>query len=169
MTVKDIAFTDDLEHTLRIMRSQGLLLTSADPDGRPNVMTIGWGNVGTIWGRPVFIVYVRPSRFTFGNIEATGEFTVNVPTEQMKDTCMVCGQVSGRDTDKFEAEDLTPETQLIGAPLIAECVRHYECRVIHCNDVSDAALDAEVRSQAYAGGDLHRVYYGEILRAAARR
>lgn len=168
MTLKDIASTDDLEHTMGVMRSQGLLLTSADPEGTPNVMTIGWGNVGTVWGRPVFIVYVRPSRFTFGNIEATGEFTVNVPTEEMEDTCMFCGKASGRDTDKFKAEHLTAQTQVIGAPLIAECVRHYECRVIHCNDVSDAELDPEIRGKAYGGGDLHRVYFGEILRTTAR-
>ena len=56
----------------------------------------------------------------------------------------------------------------MAAPLIAQCVRHYECKVVHRNDVTDAGITAEIRSGAYANGDLHRLYYGEILRTVER-
>ena len=169
MALHKVEFTKQLDDTLKRMKTGGLLLTSAGPDGAPNVMTLGWGNVGIVWGRPVFVVYVRPSRFTFQNIEATGEFTVNVPTEEMAQVCLACGQESGRDVDKFEKHHLTAEpAETVGPPLIAECTRHYECRIVHRNDVSDAALDPEIRADAYPRGDLHRVYYGQILRTAER-
>ena len=44
--------------------------------GRDNTMTIGWGSLGVVWGKPVFSVLVRPSRYTFDLLEASGEFSV---------------------------------------------------------------------------------------------
>ncbi len=169
MERKEITFTDNVDQTLKMMKDHGLLLTSVGADGRPNVMTIGWGNPGVIWSRPVFVVLVRPSRFTFQNIEATGEFVVSVPTDGMHDVCMYCGTESGRDTDKFAGGDLTVvEAETVRAPLIGQCVRHYECKVVHRNDVADAALSPEIRAEAYPQGDLHRIYYGQILRVTER-
>ena len=39
-----------------------VLLVSQGKEGLPNVMAIGWGTVGIIWGKPIFVVLVRPSR-----------------------------------------------------------------------------------------------------------
>jgi flavin reductase (DIM6/NTAB) family NADH-FMN oxidoreductase RutF len=169
MKLRKVEFSHDLETTLKRMRKHGLLLTSADSRGKPNVMAIGWGTPGVIWSRPVFVVLVRPSRYTFGNLEATGEFVVNVPTDDMHDVCMHCGTVSGRDHDKFQECSLTlAEAKTVRAPLIEQCVMHYECRVLLRNDVVESQLDPDVRSGCYAKGDFHRIYYGEILRAAVR-
>ena len=170
MNCREIDFAERLPESIAVMRTDGLLLTSAGADGKPNVMTIGWGSPGVIWGRPIFIVYVRPSRFTFHNIQATGEFVVAVPDVAMHDVCMSCGTLSGRDVDKFAENDLTiAPAESVRAPLIAECVRFYECRVVHVNDLVDAALNPEIRSGAYPKGDFHRLYFGQILRAAERK
>ena len=171
MNLTEVEYTRNLDATLRQMAETGLLLSSMAPEQppKPNVMTIGWGNVGILWGRPVFTVYVRPSRFTFGCIEASDEFVVSVPTEQMRDVCMEAGSLSGRDVDKFARLGLTAlEAAKVGAPLIGECVRHYECRVIHCNDVVDAEIDPAARADFYPEGNLHRIYYGQILRVTEK-
>ena len=43
-------------------RGNGVLLTSVGRDGRPNVMTIGWGLYGWFYhGNPVAVVAVRPA------------------------------------------------------------------------------------------------------------
>ena len=169
MGLREVEFTHNLADTIGVMQRHGLLLASVGADGRPNVMTIGWGNAGVIWRKPIFVVLVRPSRFTFGNIEATGEFVVNVPTDEMHDACAHCGTVSGRDHDKFKDCKFTlAEAARVKAPLIEQCAMHYECRVVHRNDVADSQLDAAVRRECYPKGDLHRVYYGEILRTVAR-
>ena len=169
MRLRKVDFAHDLKTTLRRMRQHGLLLTSVDGGGKPNVMAIGWGSPGVIWSRPIFVILVRPSRYTFGNIEATGEFVVNVPTDDMREVCMHCGTVSGRDHNKFQECSLTlSEAKMVRVPLIDQCVMHYECRVRHRNDVVESQLDPEVRSACYARGDFHRIYYGEILRAAVR-
>ena len=169
MAMEEIGYTDNLDHTLAQLGKHGLLLNTVDTEGRPNTMTIGWGTVGIIWGKPIFVVLVRPSRFTFANVEAVAEFVVSVPGDDMHETCMYCGTESGRDVDKFADRELTAiDAATVAVPLIEQCVRHYECRVVHRNDVSDAEITPELRSGAYAGGDLHRIYYGEILRTVER-
>ncbi len=169
MNTREVEFTHHLPETIAMMQKGGLLLSTVSAGGTPNVMTIGWGSPGVIWGRPIFIAYVRPSRFTFQNIEATGQFVVNVPDDAMRDICMSCGTLSGRDVDKFAENGLTiASAQTVRAPLIAECVRFYECKVVHVNDLVDAAIDPEIRSGAYPKGDFHRLYFGQVLRVAER-
>ncbi len=63
----------------QVLNGDGAFLAAVDADGRPNAMTIGWIQIGTIWARPVCLVLVRPSRYTHGCIEHSGAFTVNVP------------------------------------------------------------------------------------------
>ena len=53
-----IRYTDYFTETIQRMREDGLLLVTSGADGKPNVMTIGWGTLGAIWGRSVFLVLV---------------------------------------------------------------------------------------------------------------
>ncbi|MFB3828901.1 MAG: flavin reductase family protein [Bryobacteraceae bacterium] len=168
MAKKTIRYSDYFDQTMQRMRQDGLLLVTTDAGGKPNVMTIGWGAVGSIWGRPTFIVLVRPSRYTYSRLEQVGEFTVNVPPRELAAAVNLCGTVSGRDGDKFQQAglSLTPGRQ-VRPPVIAECVVHYECRTLHRNDVVPAALVQAVLDDAYPTGDFHRVYFGEIVAAYA--
>lgn len=163
-----IRYTDYFAQTIQRMRQDGLLLSTVGKAGKPNVMTIGWGTIGAIWGRPLFIVLVRPSRHTYGYMEETGEFTVNVPPRELAAAANLCGTVSGRDHDKFKEAGLTViPSRLVRPPIIAECVAHYECRTLHRNDVVPTALAQAVLDDAYPAGDFHRVYFGEIVAAYA--
>lgn len=168
MSKKVIRYSDYFAQVMQRMRQDGLLLVSADATGKPNVMTIGWGSIGSIWGRPVFIVLVRPSRYTYSRLEEVGEFTVNVPPRELAAAANLCGSISGRDHDKFQEAGLTllPGKQ-VRPPVIAECVVHYECRVLHRNDMNPDAVVQAVLDDAYPTGDFHRIYFGEIVAAYA--
>ncbi len=168
MAKKTVRYSEYFAQTMQRMRQDGLLLVSADAAGKPNVMTIGWGAIGSIWGRPVFIVLVRPSRHTYSRLEELGEFTVNVPPKELAGAVNLCGTLSGRKHDKFREAGLTciPARQ-VRPPAIAECVVHYECRTLHRNDVDPEALVQAVRDDSYPSGDFHRVYFGEIVAAYA--
>lgn len=72
------------DRTLETLNELGLLLVSIDSKEKPNVMTIGWGLIGIVWYKPIFMILVRPSRYTHKLIEETGDFTVNVPKKDMK-------------------------------------------------------------------------------------
>ena len=129
-------------------------------------MTIGWGTLGVIWGKPVLTVLVRPSRRTHFFLEEHDEFTVCLPTEKMKDSVMLCGTKSGRDIDKISECGFVMEKGLqVTTPYIAQCPVHFECRVIHRNRVIPENLDAGVAGEYYSAGDYHTIYFGEILGA----
>lgn len=168
MERQTVPFTYQFEEAMRQLDGDGLLLAATNPAGASNVMTIGWGTIGVVWGMPIFVVLVRPSRYTCQFIEESGEFTVNVPTPAMKDTVVYCGTRSGREVDKFAQPHMavSPGRQ-VGAITLDACPLVYECRVVQKNDVLAATLDHRVLNRYYRGGDFHCIYYGEILGAYA--
>ena len=77
------------------------VLVTGKADDRVNSMTISWGMVGIEWAKPVFVTFIRESRFTRSLIEKNGEFTVNIPVDDSaKKILTFCGSKSGRDVDK---------------------------------------------------------------------
>jgi flavin reductase (DIM6/NTAB) family NADH-FMN oxidoreductase RutF len=168
MAMETIELTRHYGAVVRALTSRGLLLGSYDAAGRANMMTIGWGSLGSVWGIPVWIVLVRPSRYTYTCIEHSGCFTVNVPTESMGMVCAIAGSRSGRDTDKFAECDVKAEKAgTVLAPVVSGCPIVYECQVVHSNDVLPAKLADEILTGAYVDGDFHRVYFGKVLAARA--
>jgi len=159
-----VGYTDYLAETFDVMGKMGLLLVSCDDAGKPNTMTIGWGTIGIIWGKPIFTVLVRPSRYTHNLIEHTEDFTVNVPPSSLAEVVAFCGSASGRDHDKFAEKGLTAIPGIdVKSPSIKECIIHYECKVVHKNYVMKDNLAGSIVSSAYRSGDFHTIYYGEIL------
>lgn len=164
MARHEVPYTYAFEETMDVLRNGGLLLASTKRSGESNLMTIGWGTIGSIWGKPMFIVLVRPSRYTREFIEDSGEFTVNVPAADMKKFVAFCGSKSGRDVDKLaEFSIATTPGRTVSSITIDACPVVYECKVVHKNDVIPAQLAGEIVSSAYPAGDFHRVYFGEIL------
>jgi flavin reductase (DIM6/NTAB) family NADH-FMN oxidoreductase RutF len=149
--------------TLAALADTGLLLVSGE---KGNPMAIGWATMGLLWSKPVFIVYVRPSRASHNLIETFGEFSVNVPDEKLREAVASCGSESGRDTDKAAKHGLTLVAGIaIKVPHILECPIHYECRLIHTGKVVADTLDRVVLCSYYLSDDFHSVFYGEILGA----
>ncbi len=164
MAKQDVPLFSLVKPTLDVLTNEGLLLCSLDPQGKPNAMAIGWGVLGCVWGRPVFEVLVRHSRYTYECIEATGDFTVNVMPAELSDVVTYFGSVSGRDVDKFAEKGLsvTPAKHT-KAPAIEQAVIVYECKVLHHNEVIPERLDDAIKPEFYPEGDYHRIYFGEIL------
>lgn len=151
------------QETVAELGGGGCLLITGE---RGNPMTIGWGMMGIVWGKPVLGVLVRPSRYSYGLLEDCPEFTVNVPTGELKKALALCGSVSGRDTDKISACGLTLEPGVtVPVPHIAECPIHYECRVLQTADLPRENWDEALLGRYYPEGDFHRVFFSEILGA----
>ena len=152
--------------TLQKLKDPGLLLVGAKKNGKRNVMTIGWGFVGVMWRLKVFVVLVRPSRFTHEFVEDGGEFTVNVPDEGMEKAVAYCGEVSGREHNKFKESKLhLVKGKKVKVPVIKECRIHYECRVIHKLKLNSRLVPDKVKKRFYPKNNYHTDYYGEILAA----
>lgn len=163
-----VDFTRYFAQLHRSLSSGGALVVSLDPDGRPNPMTIGWATMGIAWSLPVCSVLVRPSRYTYGCLNATGDFTVCVPYPQMSSVADFCGTRSGRDYDKFAECNLTAlPSETVQSPGIAECGVIWECRTIYTDDLDAGTLAPEIARSVYGGGDYHRIYYGLVERCVA--
>lgn len=159
---------DNLPEVMAALSNPGLLLVSLDKRGRPNVMTIGWGSVGIYWGKPIFVVPVRTSRYSYECLTKLGEFTVNVLPRKLAEAASFCGTVSGRDHDKFTEAKLTAAPSLkVRPPIIEECLLHYECRVVHMNDLAPASMTREMLGRSYPDRDYHHFFFGEILTVRA--
>jgi flavin reductase (DIM6/NTAB) family NADH-FMN oxidoreductase RutF len=168
MTKSNVRYTRYFAETIQRMREDGLLFVTTGKDGEPNVMTIGWGTIGSIWGRPIFLALVRPSRHSHSLLEEVSEFTVNVPPRELASAVSHCGTVSGIDHDKFDEAKLTvTPSRTVKPPIVEECVIHYECRVVHKNDLVPESLTQAIRDDFYEQGDFHRVYFGEIVASYA--
>ncbi|WP_371365428.1 hypothetical protein SRRS_02110 [Sporomusa rhizae] len=134
--------------------------------GKTNTMTIGWGGVGIMWGKPVFTAMVRQSRFTKELVEKSGEFTITLPLTEMKEALALCGSKSGRDMDKIAAANLTVIAgQAIATPVINAPGLHLECKVVFKQTMTEENLATEHQTKWYANGDYHTFYFGEIVAA----
>ena len=127
-----------------------------------------WGHIGRIWERPVFIAFIRDSRYSREMLDANPEFTVNVPINGFnKKAFAVCGTKSGRDMDKITEAGLTlVDPEKISVPAIREFPLTLECRVIYRQEQNAASLPEEIRRQFYTiETEDHITYYGEIVDA----
>lgn len=96
---------------------------------RPNILTVAWaGTVNT--NPPMVSISVRPERYSYDIIKETGEFVINLTTENLAYATDFCGVKSGRDVDKFAELALTPvELSHVSVPGIGESPVNIECRV----------------------------------------
>ena len=151
---------------------KGILLTTKSGD-TVNTMTIGWGKIGIEWNRPVFIAYVRETRYTKQMLEENGEFTVNIPYGDVDPRILsYCGTKSGRDTDKIRDLGLNlVDSDVVQVPGIQQLPLTLECKVIYKQKQDLSAIPQEIIQRFYpvldesGFRDYHIAYYGEIVNA----
>ncbi len=144
---------------------KGVFLTVKDHKGNVNTMTISWGHIGIVWNLPVFIVYVKTSRYTHELMSNATDFTVNVPKEgTLKQALKIAGEVSGNKTDKFEKGNITlGESRQVKTPIIKECQLQYECSIIYKQSQNPQEMMKDVVNKHYPDDHHHVVFYGKIV------
>ncbi len=141
----------------------GLLLTAGDSTGS-NAMTIGWGALGTLWGRNIITVYVRENRHTHQFMEKGEYFTIMTFSD--KQVLDYMGTKSGRDGDKAKALGLHTHYTENGAPYYEEADEVIECRTMYSHTFTREDFRNEVPQQFYethAEGGFHTEYTGEVV------
>ena len=137
------------------------LLTAGEKDNF-NTMTISWGGLGTLWGKPVATVYVKPIRYTHQFMEQSEYFTVSFYAKEYKGALTLLGSRSGRDGDKVAAAGLTP-IPVENAVTFREAVVTLLCKKIYRQDLDTAAMPAEVVHNFYEEEAAHTMYIGEVV------
>ncbi len=141
---------------------KGAFLT-VQATGMCNTMTIGWAMVGLCWRKPVLMVAVRNSRHTFKIMEAAADFTVSMPSGNLRDEIFYCGTKSGRDVNKFEECELkTAAGRKVESPVIDTPGLHVECTIVYNNAMQPDNLASQFLG-LYPQKDYHTLYFGEIV------
>jgi len=137
--------------------------------GRPNVMPLSWHLMMDF--EPPVIGFVLSNRnFSYAALKSTRECVVNIPTAELAEKVVACGNCSGVDTDKFAEFGLTASpSKMVAAPQIAECYASLECRVMDTRLTGDyclfilVVLAAKVDTAVKAPKTLHHRGYGKFM------
>ena len=105
-----------------------VLVTTARGD-RLNIMTMSWHTM-LEFAPPLIGCVISNRDYSFGMLKAARECVINIPTVEIAEKVVGCGNTSGANVNKFEKFSLTPRPAgKVKAPLIEECYANLECRV----------------------------------------
>lgn len=127
-----------------------------------NSMTISWGGMGTLWGKPVVTAYVRTSRYTHDFMDDNDYFTVSFYPEEFKSVLGVFGSKSGRDIDKMNYEGLTA-VEAGESMTFAEAEVTLVCRKLFKQKLDETNMPDDVVKAFYSNDASHDMYIGEVV------
>lgn len=159
---KEIEITDVKENVVDLLANRWGLVTAGDGE-KMNMMTVSWGAVGELWGKPCVTVYIRPQRYTEEFLNVKNYFTLSFFPEDKKQAVHgVCGSKSGRDVDKVKACALTPCFDE-KAPYFEEAQLVLVCRKMAKGRFDpEEFIDTTIEGKWYPEKDFHYIYYAEI-------
>lgn len=106
-----------------------VVLATCSYQGKDNIITLAWVTTAC-FDPPMVACAIRDTRYSHGLIKNSKEVVINIPTADIVKETDFCGQVSGRNTDKFSACNFTKvKASKVNAPLIGECPVNIECIV----------------------------------------
>ena len=133
------------ENPDRLFRLETALLAAGTPE-RFNMMTVGWGGLGALWGMPMAAVFVRPSRYTLEFVDQNPLFALSFFGDGQKEALARLGSLSGRDIDKMNDSGLTP-TFVDGAPAFSEARLVLVCRKMYRQTMDLSLVTDEYREK----------------------
>ena len=165
------------------------LLAAGDKE-KSNAMTIGWGGIGTLWGRTALTVYVAEKRYTKEFMDKAEYFTVmafdvkdskgrsseshqarldgRVVTElDAVKVLNYMGTKSGRDGDKAQALGLHTAYTANGTPYYTEATMVIECKIMYAAPFDPQYFKSDAPKNMYANfpAGIHSMYIGEVVNA----
>lgn len=142
------------------------LLCAGDKE-KSNAMTIGWGGIGTLWGRTALTVYVAEKRYTKEFMDKAEYFTVMVFDVEHSKVLRYMGTKSGRDEDKAAALGLHTAYTANGTPYYTEAEMVIECKIMYAAPFEPQYFKSDVPERMYAHfpAGVHSMYIGEVVNA----
>ena len=122
---------------------------SRDDDGRPNLAPYSFFN--GVAATPPHVMFstigsgASAGKDTLLNVRATGEFSVNLVTEEVAEAMNLTSGNYPPDVNEFEVAGMTPVAgEVIGAPLVSEAKASFECRVVDIVPVGEMPMPGNV-------------------------
>ena len=142
-------------------------LLAAGNREKSNAMTIGWGGIGTLWGRTALTVYVAEKRYTKEFMDQAEYFTVMAFGVEHGNVLRYMGTKSGRNEDKAAALGLHTAYTANGTPYYTEAEMVIECKTMYAAPFDAQYFKSDVPRNMYANfpAGVHSMYIGEVVNA----
>ena len=142
-------------------------LLAAGDKTKSNAMTIGWGGIGTLWGRTALTVYVAEKRYTKEFMDKAEYFTVMAFDVEHSNVLRYMGTKSGRDGDKAQALGLHTAYTANGTPYYTVASWVIECKIMYAAPFDPDHFKSEVPKRMYSHfpAGIHSMYIGEVVNA----
>ena len=128
-----------------------------------NSMTISWGSLGTLYGKDVITIYVRPDRYTHRFLEREDYFTVSFYDERYRKELAMFGTLSGQDVDKVEKSGFTP-LFLENGITYKEAKETFVLKKIYMDQFDIAKMDQKTASCYKEDMPYHYIIIGEVVK-----
>jgi len=145
-------------------------ILSAGDKNSHNSCAIGWGLLGVAWGKPLFIVLIKPERYTYQFMEKTTYFTVSYIKKGLYKKFRIYGTKSGRDIDKEKESGSHIQFLDDGGITFEEAEEVYVCKMMGKTYLEEKNMSPEIIgfydmvSQRYKlTKEPHAIYIGEII------
>ncbi len=117
-----------------------------------NIITVAMVHIFS-FSPPMIGIGVAPQRYSHGLLKKSPDFVINIPTQEIVEKVHTCGEISGKDLNKFEFTKLTKEPSLkVSSPSIKECAVAIEVKKTFEKNLGD-----------------HTWFVGEIVAARAKK
>ena len=118
-------------------------ISSIDINGCANLAPFSFFNV--VCGNPPHILFCpmirgtdQKPKDTLCNVRTTGEFVVNIVTEELAQAMNLTSAELPAEVNEFEYSGLTPQpSATVRPPRVAESPLHFECKVATILDIGD--------------------------------
>lgn len=141
-------------------------LLAAGNKEKSNAMTIGWGGIGTLWGRTALTVYVAEKRYTKQFMDKAEYFTVMAFGTEQSNILNYMGSKSGRDGDKAKSLGLHTAYTANGAPYYTEATMVIECKMMYMAPFDPKGFkDVPQKTYSNFSAGIHSMYIGEVVNA----
>ncbi|MDE7463560.1 MAG: flavin reductase [Clostridiales bacterium] len=129
----------------------------------PNIMVTHWGALGKLWGKQIFSLPIRSTKYSYRIVKETKSFAVNVPARDMRTEISLCDTISGFKVNKFETLNLHPKrARSIDAYVLGECGLIVEYKVIAI--IPPESIDKQI-DDLFVSSRPHTLFVGEVVDA----
>ena len=163
-----------LGEVYRLLEPGPVVLLTTARNGKANVMPMSW-HLMMEFEPPLVGCIVSNRNHSFRTLRLTKECVINIPTVEIAEAVVGCGNCSGREVDKFSVFGLTAtKASKVAAPLVAECYANLECRVVDTRMVTKYNLFVLEVVKAWCDRSvkepktIHHLGYGKFMVAGRR-
>ena len=153
---KEINPKEIVESPFKLIGDDWALVTAGDRE-KFNTMTISWGGVGIMWGKPVVFTFIRPQSYTMSFFD-----------EKYRDALKFCGSKSGKDYDKVKETGLTPAFTENGSVYFEEAKLVPECKKMYAQSLNAESIADRENVDKWYDNDFHKMYISEITKVLVK-